>query len=107
MNLAAMRHRVGIGVIVRNRDDYGGASRADEVKDIVRASINPASEKEVFQYQQLQQIVTHKVEMRYHSDVKQGITLFFDNEQMYVISVTNPDRQKRFLRVMCRAGGAQ
>ncbi len=106
MSIGQMRHRLGVGAVVRNEDDYGGTERADEVKDAVWASIDPASAREVYHYGQLEQIVTHKIKMRWRPDVKQGITLFGQSEKFYVVSVTNPDRRKRFLEVMARSGGA-
>ena len=104
-NIGGMRHRVTIKSVVREDDEYGGFARVDEPKDPMWASIEPADPNEIHVYGQLQQRVTHKIVMRYRTDVSQGVTLEHDGTNYYVIGVVNPDKRKRFLKAMCREGG--
>lgn len=105
-NIGGMRHRVTIKVINRQEDELGGFVRADTAKDPIWASIEPATPREVYAYSQLQQRVTHRMTVRYRTDIRQGMTLEHDGTEYYVTGVTNPDKRKRFLEVMCREGGS-
>lgn len=104
-NIGGMRHVVSVKMIDRTEDGYGGFAKDNPVKDPVRASIEPATSSEQYRYSQLQQIVTHKVTMRYRTDVKEGMLLGHDGRDLYIVAAYDPDQRKRFLVCMCREGG--
>lgn len=112
-NTGKLRHRVQLYQRARNRDGAGGGSRADSLIGERWCSIEVASKGEVFQYGKLDQIVTHKLIMRYdNAYLKQGNRLVLPSEiaqvpdrDFYIIDVTDPNERKEFMRVMVREGG--
>lgn len=103
----ALRHIVTIKSIGRTPDGYGGNVRSDPTLNTIRAEVTPASQREIFQYSQNRQVITHTIRTRYTTTITQGMTLVHDDVDHYVVSVTNPDQRKRFLKIMTRTGGPQ
>lgn len=66
--------------------------------------VQPVSQHEKQYYMSLQQVVTHKIKCRAGISVQQGDVLTHDSRDLYVESVSNPDEQDRFLRVVAREG---
>jgi head-tail adaptor len=112
-NTGNMRHRAKLYQRGRTDDNIGGGQRTDQLIDERWCSIDNASRGEVFQYGKLEQIVTHKLVMRYDNNyIKQGNLLVLPSEiaqvpdrLFYIIDVVDINERKEFVTVMVREGG--
>lgn len=107
MRSGSLRHRLTIKTLVRTPDGYGGFVREDATASpVVNCSVRPANPREISQYGQLQQNVTHQISLRWRSDITHGMTVTVEGVDHYVVSAINPDTVFRELVLMTRTGGA-
>ncbi len=100
-----LRQRVQVKTVVRTPDAYGGYARADTVLKTYSAHVQSSKSLEVNEIGQLQSREMLIITFRYNTDVKQGSTLVYRGQTLYVHSVENSDHEKRFLVAVCRLGG--
>lgn len=92
-----MRHRVTIQSVSQASDSQGGYTDTWTDGDTVFASIEPIKAWEKMQAQQMQVPVTHKITMRYRSDVTAASRLKFGTRIFWVKEVINVEERNRFL----------
>jgi SPP1 family predicted phage head-tail adaptor len=104
--IGAMRHRVMIQSERRTVDTDGSAALAwyDEVE--VAADIKPSSGRERFFGMQLEGSITHKITIRYRSDMAPKKRLLYGSRAFQVRAVINTDERQRFLELLCEEGVA-
>lgn len=117
-NPGQFRDELTLKLANRVDDGAGGFTRSDNDPS---TELNPAdkvwanvslyngmmgSTAETYKEAQLQQRATHKVEIRYRSDVSQGDNFLFDGRQFYIMAVRDPTERKERLHLYAREGGA-
>jgi SPP1 family predicted phage head-tail adaptor len=96
---ASLRHRLTIQTVTRTEDGQGGFTEAWADGDSVWASITPLKAYQRFQAMQMQAPATHKVVMRYRSDVSNAVRLTFGDRVFSVAEVLNVEERNRFLEI--------
>lgn len=94
-----MRHRVTIQNVSRVSDGQGGYTETWPDGASVFASIEPVKAWERYQAMQTQAPVTHKVVIRYRTDVTAATRLQFGTRVLWVKEVINPDEDDAFLEI--------
>jgi SPP1 family predicted phage head-tail adaptor len=92
-----MKFRVTIQSETQSSDGQGGFTSSWVDGDTVWASIEPLKGWERMQAQQMQTPVTHKLVMRYRSDVTTETRLKYGSRLFQVKEVINQDENSRFL----------
>jgi SPP1 family predicted phage head-tail adaptor len=92
-----MRHRVVIQSEEFTDDGQGGTTTEWVSGDTVYASIKPLKGWEQMQAQQMQTPVTHKIVMRYRSDVTTATRLKLGSRLFGVKEAINEEERNRFL----------
>lgn len=96
---ASLKHRVTLQSLARVSDGQGGYSESwTDVSD-VWVSIAPMKGYERFQAMQMQTPVTHKIVMRYRSDVTTAHRLLYGSRVFALKEVLNRDEDSRFLDI--------
>lgn len=97
--VSQLKKRVTIQTLSVLSDGQGGWSESWVDGDTVWASIEPLKGYERFQAMQMQTPVTHKLGMRYRSDVNTGIRLKYGDRIFSVEEVLNVNEDSRFLEI--------
>lgn len=98
-----LRHRVTLQAPVESADEYGGTARASW-RDValVWADVQPElSGRELMMAQQVESVVTHRVTLRYRSDVSTASRLVFQGRVLEVVQVIDPEERHRWLDLLC------
>lgn len=97
--VASLRHRVTIQNPAQVSDGQGGWTETYPDGDTVSCSIAPVKAYEKFQAEQMQTPITHKIVMRYRSDVTTASRLKFGSRILWVREVLNQEERSRFLLI--------
>lgn len=108
-DIGKMRHRIIVYAITQVDDGNGGFERSDpsvptEIAT-VRANVYPMSAREQTWGMKYQEVVTHKVLIRYNAAFLAGQQLSHDGKLLYIVSIVDTDQRKEFMTLMCREGG--
>lgn len=97
IDLAELRHRIKFQNLVKTSDGQGGFT--EEWTDVVTvwAKVEPANTSERLFAQQIEMQRSHKVVIRYRSDITQTMRFIFSNRTFQIKSVMAPDERKRYL----------
>lgn len=100
ISVADLRHRITIQTLTETADGSGGfsSSWADTVS--IWAGITPASGYERAQGMQLEAVITHKIIMRYRTDVTAKQRIKYGTRYFAITSVINLDEANRYLQIM-------
>ena len=94
-----MKHRLTIQNPVQTGDGQGGFTETFPDSATVHASIEPVKGYERFQAMQMQTPVTHKIVMRYRTDVTTASRLKFGTRVFWVKEALNVGEESRFLEI--------
>jgi SPP1 family predicted phage head-tail adaptor len=103
MNPGELRHKITIQKLVNIQDTFG--QPVEQWPDVVTvwASVNPIIGREFFAAQQVNSEVTHKIKMRYRSDITSDMRIKLGNRIFDIISPPiNPGEKKIELQIMCK-----
>jgi len=103
MNVRAgkLRHRVTIRESTETRGDTGQITLTWSDLRTVWASVEPLRAQELLVAQQTEAQVTHRVRMRYWSDVTPQKQLVHDGRTFQIASVLNKDERNNELELIC------
>ena len=96
-----MRHRVQVQRSVESRDAHGGVVRTWNTLSTRWANVEPLRGREFYSARQVNSDLSHKVTMRYFSDVTTSDRLEFDCRHFNIDSIRNLNECDRELEVMC------
>jgi SPP1 family predicted phage head-tail adaptor len=99
-----MRHSVTIQALQTTTDPTGG--RVATWTDIatVKAKVTPISGSEVYTAMRLDTRITHKVMIRYRSDVSAVNRLIFKGRVLNITAAINIEERDRWLELHCTEG---
>ena len=99
-----LRHRVTLQSPVASQDGYGAETVTWTDVATVWAAVWPVRGREYFEARQTAAEVTHKVRIRYSTDVS-GVTpkwrVVFGSRRFDIEAVINPDERSKYLDLMC------
>lgn len=107
--IGAMRHRITFQQEVQVADDGGGYALSwediDETPDMW-ADVRPMSAGESLQYHKLTTTATHKIIIRYRSDITADMKILHGSLVYNIRSILNKDARGRFLEILAEEGVA-
>lgn len=104
MRIGSLRHRVTIQSPKESRDDFGGARAEWFDVATVWAKVEPLGGTEVAELKKtgaLYAEATHKVTVRYRSDVTEKMRIVKGDRVFDIASIVNTDERNRELVMMC------
>ncbi len=99
--IGAMRQRVTLEAPVDAPDGAGGFTRTHATLASLWARIEPVEAHDDFIEQRQEQQTTHRVTIRWRSDVAQPMRFDFHGRKLLVLSAVDPDERRRFLVCRC------
>lgn len=105
----ALRHRISIEADSQTTDGGGGAADPWAAPTTIArtwAAIQPLRGGERLRAQQLEASVTHKITLRYRSDIRASHRVVFKGRAFNIRAVINVDERSRWLELMCEEGVA-
>ncbi len=96
-DVSTFKKRLTIQSVSRVSDGQGGSTESWTDGATVWASLEPLKAYEKFQASQIQVPVTHRITMRYRSDVTAASRFTLGTRIFYVKEVINMNEESRFL----------
>ncbi|WP_256846916.1 phage head closure protein [Paenibacillus sp. Pae108] len=96
-----LRHKITIKHLQSVDDGAGGSVETWMTYASPFASVEPLSGRELFQAQQLQSEVTHKIRMRYRPGITPDMRVYFGTRVFLINSAINWQERNRELTLMC------
>ncbi len=108
MRIGELRKQVAIQQEQPTPDGAGGYALTWTTLATTWADISPISGTEVFTSGHLEGHVTHKVTMRWRSDITitSDMRLLYNNRIFNILTVMNNDERNRFAELLVEEGGA-
>jgi SPP1 family predicted phage head-tail adaptor len=106
MGINSLRHRVVIQSELASADGAGGYSLSWNFIATVWASVTPLSGREILAGQRLESRITHRIRMRYRSDitVTSSTRLSWNGRTFNIRAVINPGQRNRWLELLVEEG---
>lgn len=98
--IGSLRHRVQVQAPQQTQDEFGEVAETWVTVAEVWAEVRAMSGRELFNAQQVQADVTHKVRMRYLDVLRPSYRLVHDGKILNVSSIV-PDTLNTMMEVMC------
>ena len=106
MRIGDLSRRIELQSPVDVSDGMGGVTRAWNLEGIVWAAIWPVSATERIQANAPTLVISHRVRIRYRSDIKPDWRIKYGNRFLSVVSIINSNEADRQLDLMCREASA-
>ena len=102
MRIGPMDKRIELQAFTAISDGMGGSTRTWTTEDTVNAAIwcEPASE--VMRAGAPSMIGTHRIQMRYHPDLKAAWRIKYKTRYFSIVSILNKDERNVQLDLICR-----
>ena len=84
------------------RDAAGGQTDSYSTTQTVWAAVNPLRGTEMINAQQVQMEISHKIVLRYNTNVSDTTRILFDSRTFEVESIIDPYEKNQFLELMCK-----
>jgi len=94
-------HNVRIEQAARTQNTFGEKVETWLLFALVWANVESLSGREIFQAQQVQSLVTHRVRMRFMPGVKSEMRIRWDTRVFQIDSVINSAERNRELELLC------
>lgn len=101
MRIGKLRQRIAIQMSTSSPDVAGGFTNVWINFAILWASIEPVSGKELYEAQQVQNEVSHKIRIRYFSGLTTSMRISFESRIFEIKSIINWEERDRELLLMC------
>ena len=106
MPAARLKQRVTIEQQSLAPDGLGGAARGWATLATVWAEVMPVSGREALFAFRLESPVTHRVTIRYRTDVKADMRLNYESRILTIRAVINRGEENRYLEILAEEGVA-
>jgi len=101
---AKLRHRVTLQTKSSVPDGGGGFTIVWSDLAVVFADVEPLSGRERYAAERIEPVVTHRVTIRYRSDVDTTMRAMFGARYLYINSAIDPGERTRYLQLGCTEG---
>lgn len=102
MRIGDLCHRVTLQVKSSVADGMGGTVDTWADRASVWAAVWPTSAREIVAANSTSLVVTHRVRIRYRSDVRPTWRVKFGDRYFAIVGMVNPNEQNRTLDLMCQ-----
>jgi SPP1 family predicted phage head-tail adaptor len=101
-----LRHKLTLQQEIITADDIGGYTRSWKNIADLWAEIIPIGGMEQFFANQIQTTITHRIMLRYRSDIETGNRLLFEARAFNIRSVLNVQEHNEILELLAEEGTA-
>lgn len=101
----ALRHRLTLESSVETVNDTGHVERNWLPVAVVWASITPVAERSFEQAQQVEEQHTHRITLRYRTDVESGWRLTAGDRVFEILTIVDPDERRAYLTCIVKEQG--
>ncbi len=105
--IGKLRHSITIEALTRAADDMGGETRTWTTFVTTWSEISPAGSAERYFGQQVQQIISHKITMRYQAGITSKMRVLFGTRYFQIHGVKNLDERNVVLEEIKREAERQ
>lgn len=102
MQAGRLRHRVTIQQPVETRNAFGEAIKTWSTVATIYASVEPLSGREMFDAEQVQSEISHRVRLRYRSGLTTRMRLLYGSRVLHIQAVIDVKERHQELQLMCR-----
>jgi len=102
LRIGDLRHRVELQSTASVSDGMGGETLTWSTQAIVRAAIWPIPAIEQIRGGAPTMIGTHRVRIRYYSDLDPSWRIKFGDRYFSIVSIVNPDERNRSQELLCK-----
>lgn len=104
MRIGPLRHRVTIQQPVATQNDFGEEIITWSALGSAWAAVLPASGRESYVSAGEQQlaVITHRVQIRYRTDLDPKMRIVWEDRNLDIESVQDPTGKRAYLMVLCR-----
>ena len=103
MRIGDLKHRITIQAPTRVPDGMGNTDNTWTDRATIYAAIWPVSAKEQIASMGLVLTMTHRIRIRYRSDIKSDWRLKYKNSLFNIVSIVNPNMENRMLDIIVKA----
>src|SRR5690242_9041838 len=100
MRAGQLRKVITLQKLVKTQSDSGAVSETPQNWRTVRAAVYPLSGREIFNAQQQQADVTHRVLIRFLAGVTSDMQISYAGRVLQIVSVTDSEERHRELTLM-------
>jgi len=100
--IGELRHRITFQIPVVQDDGYGGVERTWQDVCSTWASIQPVSGREYYDAMSIQSSITHRVIIRYRSDITPEMRIVYGERIFEIEAVIDIGARKKYLELLCR-----
>ena len=100
MRAGSLKHKISIEIYTSSTNEFNEETKQWEFYRSVYASITPLSAKEYFKAG-VHSEATHKVEIRYISEITSKMRIIYDNRIFNIESVLNIREENKTLQLIC------
>lgn len=101
-----LNRRIEVQYLTRVDDGAGGSLSTWDTFMMLWADVQPLSSKEVLSLGQIQATTTHKVIMRYRTDILTSHRILYGTKILEITSIIDVDDRHEALELICREGKA-
>ena len=102
MNIGSLNKRIEIQSPTLTSDGMGGFDTVFATVATVWSAIWPTSASERIQSMGAVMTISHRIRIRYRSDIRSGWRLKFKDRYFDIVSIVNPSESNRMLDIMCK-----
>ena len=102
MRIGDLRHRITIEEKNYTSDGLGGQVEAWQEVLSCWANIKPVRMTEAYLAQQVGAEISHRVTIRYCSEIKAGMRVIYGDRIFNIVGVIDEEERKRFLTLTCK-----
>jgi len=103
MNIGSLNKRVLIQAPTKAGDGMGGFTETWADQATVSAAIWPVSANEQIKSMGVTMTMSHRIRIRYRSDIRSSWRLKYKNNYFDIVSIVNPNMGNRMLDLMVKA----
>jgi len=102
IKIGDFRHRITFQKQVKTADDYKGHTIIWQDVVIVWAQVDPLSGREYFYAHQIKNAVSHRVRIRYRTDVSEEMRIKHGDRYFSIESMIDMKERREFLEIVCQ-----
>ena len=103
MRIGDLKHRITIQAPTRVPDGMGNTDNTWTDRATICAAIWPVSAKEQIQSMGVVMTMSHRIRIRYRSDIRSNWRLKYKNSLFNIVSIVNPNMENRMLDIIVKA----
>lgn len=106
ISVGRLRNKVALQKATETSDGAGGCTEAWSTIASIYADIRPTGGDEAYRQGKVQDKVTHKIFVRYRSDIQPYYRIQYESRIFNIKNIMNIDERDRFLELTCSEGEA-